>query len=738
MVNRERYERAEVFLPENAESLVLNEEFDVHWIGENDRFWYRREQPTGTEFVRVDPEQDEQAPAFDHKQLADALAAETGESYDPEALPFDSFEYIEDESAVQFEAVGARYKCDLSTYDCEEITADEESDPGTSPDGRWVAYTDDHDLYVRDTANREVIQLTADGKEHYSYATPLLSPVEMVEEGTEDIDQPVEVTWSSDSKRLMTYRLDQRSANRFALVQSTPEDRLRPRHFTYAYPLPGEVGLPMVEPIVFDLEQRTRTDLDIDPIPVRYYGGEPLFEWNDDGDRLHYLHWPRGYDSVTFLEINPTTGESRTVIDEQSDTVVDPHVSGAHVVDGGAEVVWTSERSGYHHLYLVDGASGEITNQITDGEWVVRNVVRIDANAREIYFTASGREAGRDPYFRHLYRVNFDGSDLVLLTPEPADHEVEMSPSGEFVVDTYSRPDKPPVTVLRSAIDGCVRIELEEADVKQLLDTGWKYPEPFEAVAADGETDVYGLLWRPSDFESDENYPVIEQIYTGPHDFHVPKTFAAYRSTAQSIAELGFVVVMVDGRGTGRRSKAFRDYSYENLSRKGIEDHKAAIQQIAEKYSYLDLSRVGIYGHSAGGYDSTHALFEHPEFYHVAVSSGGNHDHRLDKASWNELWMGYPVDDHYSEQSNCTIADRLEGELLLVHGELDQNVHPASTRRLVDALIAANKDFDMLTIPNRHHDLSGDPYFVRTRWDYFVDHLQDGTSPEEYDIDSYR
>lgn len=738
MVDSERYERAEAFLPENAESLVLNEEFDAHWIAESDRFWYRREQPTGTEFVRVDPEQDEQAPAFDHRQLADALAAETGESYDPEALPFDSFEYIEDESTVQFEAVGARYECDLSTYDCEEITADEESDPGTSPDGRWVAYTDDYDLYVRDTTDREVIQLTADGKEHYGYATPLLSPVEMVEEGTEDIDQPVEVTWSPDSKRLMTYRLDQRSANRFALVQSTPEDRLRPRHFTYAYPLPGEVGLPVVEPVVFDLEQRTRTDLDVDPIPVRYYGGEPLFEWNDDGDRLHYLHWPRGYDSVAFLEINPTTGESRTVIGEQSDTVVDPHVSGAHVVDGGAEFVWTSERSGYHHLYLVDGASGEITNQITEGEWVVRNVVRIDANAREIYFTASGREADRDPYFRHLYRVNFDGSDLILLTPEPADHEIEMSPSGEFVVDTYSRPDKPSVTVLRSATDGCVRLELEEADVKQLLDTGWKSPEPFEAVAADGATDVYGLLWRPSDFEPDENYPVIEQIYTGPHDFHVPKTFAAYRSTAQSIAELGFVVVMVDGRGTGRRSKAFRDYSYENLSRKSIEDHKAAIRQIAEKYSYLDLSRVGIYGHSAGGYDSTHALLEHPEFYHVAVSSGGNHDHRLDKASWNELWMGYPVDDHYSEQSNCTIADRLEGELLLVHGELDQNVHPASTRRLVDALIAANKDFDMLTIPNRHHDLNGDPYFVRTRWDYFVDHLQDGTSPEEYDIDSYR
>lgn len=737
MVDAERYERAEQFLPANAKSLVLNETIDPNWIGETDRFWYQRERRDGAEFVRVDPERDEQVPAFDHERLADALAAETGNTYGPARLPFDSFEYTDDESAIRFNAVDAKYECDLATYDCEAIAMDDEADPGASPDGRWIAYTDDHDLYVRDAENKEVIQLTADGEEQYDYAMPLPSPVEMIKQGTEDIDQPVDVAWSPDSNWLVTYQLDQRSANRFALVQSTPEDRLRPRYFTYAYPLPGEVGLPVAEPVVFDLERRTRTNLDIDPIPIQYYGGEPSFEWNDDSDRLYYLQRSRGFDAAEFLEIDPMTGESRTMITEQSDTVVDPHLSEAHVVNGGTEVVWTSERSGWNHLYLVDGESRE-SDHVTEGEWVVREVIHIDEDTRRIYFTAGGREPDSDPYLRHLYRVNFDGSELTLLTPEPADHSADVSPSSGFIVDTYSLPNEPPVTVVRDTADGSVCRELEVADIDRLIDTGWMPPKPFEVDAADGKTPIYGLMWLPSDFDPNDEYPVIERIYTGPHDFHVPKTFAAYRSSAQSIAELGFVVVMIDGRGTGRRSKAFRDASYKNLSRAEIVDHKVAIRRLAERYPAMDLSHVGIYGHSAGGYDSTHALCEYPEFYNVAVSSSGNHDHRLDKASWNELWMGYPIDDHYAAQSNLAIADQLEGDLLLMHGELDQNVHPAATRQLVNALIEANKDFDMLTIPNRHHDLGDDPYFHRRRWDYFVDHLTEGESPTEYDIDSYR
>jgi len=734
------YERAEQFLPQNSESLVRNESIDLNWIGEGDDFWFRLDRANGTEFLRVDPKRNECVPAFNHERLASSIDNEIGCDVEPDALPFDSFEYVDDESAIRFQIDDRQYECDLSTYECEQVAEDpdSESNSSVSPNGRWVVFVEDHDLFVRDTQRQEVIQLTDDGTEHYDYATPLPSPVDMVEDGTEDIEQSVEVNWSPDSRRLVTYRLDQRSANRFTLVQSTPDDRTHPKRYTYPYPLSGEVGLPVAEPVVFDVERRTRTFLDVDPIPLLTIDSGPLFEWFDNSEKLHYLNRPRGFDAVEFLTVDAMTGASTVLVEESFDTLVDPNMSGAHVVQNGEEIVWTSERSGWHHLYLLDVSTGEVRNRITEGKWVVRNVKHIDDDDRYVYFTASGREEGRDPYLRHLYRVDFDGSDLTLLTPERADHEVDFSPSGEYFVDTYSRVDQPPVTVLRGTDSGRVIRTLAEADAEQLRDTGWEPPEPFKATAADGDTDLYGVLWRPSDFDPDEAYPVIEQIYTGPHDFHVPKTFAAYRSQAQAIAELGFVVVMVDGRGTGRRSKAFRDHSYRNLARTSVEDHKSAIRQVAEEHRYMDVSRVGIYGHSAGGYDSAQALLTSPDFYDVAVSSAGNHDHRLDKASWNECWMGYPVEDHYHEQSNVTLADQLEGELLLVHGELDENVHPAATRQLVAALVEANKDFDMLTLPNRHHDLSDSAYFIRSRWDYFVEHLHSVDPPEEYDINMYR
>lgn len=733
---RDRYERAERLLPQNAESLVRNDEVNPHWIDGMDRFWYRRDTGDGSEFVRVDPETNSQVPAFDHDRLAGSLAQRLGKEYKPTDLPFERFEYV-DESTIRFTVSDADYECDLETYECTRVE-DDEPDGIESPDGKWVAFVDDHDLYVRNTEQNERVRLTADGQENYDYATPLPSPTEMVEQGTEDIEQAIEIRWSSDSRRLMTYRLDCRSANQFTLVQSNPNDQPWPKQFTYPYPLPGERGVPVAEPMVFDVERRTRTAVEVDPVPLLTIRGGPLFDWADDDERLYYFHRSRDRTRARLLEVDATSGETRTLATDEAETVVDPHMSTATPVDGGSEVVLSSERSGRHHLYLVDGETVE-TTRITSGEWVVRDVVRVDDDDRCVYFTASGREPDDDdPYLRRLYRVDFDGSDLTLLTPESADHSVDLSPSGEYVVDTYSTVDDPPTTVLRDGDDGAVVRTLEEADATDLFSTEWEPPEPFETTAADGETDLFGLLWKPSDFDPSEEYPVVEQIYTGPHDFHVPKTFDAYRSTAQSVAELGFVVVMVDGRGTGRRSRAFRDHSYCNLSRAGVEDHRAAIERLAEERPFVDGSRVGIYGHSAGGYDSTHALLRHPDVYDVAVSSAGNHDHRLDKAWWNELWMGLPVDDHYREQSNPALADRLEGDLLLVHGELDDNVHPAATLRLVDELMRANKDFDMLVVPNRHHDLSDHPYFVRARWDYLVEHLHDDDPPEEYDVTSYR
>ncbi|WP_255171736.1 S9 family peptidase [Natrononativus amylolyticus] len=740
---REDYERAEQFLPKNAESLVRNDDLEINWIDDQDRFWYRRDTRDGATFIDVNLVDDTVAPAFDHEHVASALSRTLGTTYTADELPFEEFEYGDDEATIRFTVDGTRFECELSAATgVEPVTASSSSSstPSTSisPDGRWAAFIRDNDLYVRETTHGSVLRLTNDGEERYSYATPLRPPTELLDEDPSSDERPIDVQWSPDSRRLMTYRLDRRNATELALVQSTPDDQVRPKCVTYTYPLPGEVGLPVAEPIVFDIERRTQTPLDVDPIPILYYGSGPLFDWIEDGEHLTYYRRSRGFSSAQYIEANATSGASRVVFEDESDTVVDPYLSDTRAVDDGDRILVTSERSGWNHLYLVDGDSGEFVCQLTSGDWVVREVGYVDEEQQRVYFAASDREGDCDPYLRRWYRVNFDGSELTLLTPEPADHSVTISASGTYFVDSYSRVDEPPVTVVRRCDDGGVVKHLETADIDQLADTGWTAPTPFTATAADGETDLYGVMWRPSTFDPSAEYPVVEHVYTGPHDAHVPKRFDAYRSNGQAIAELGFIVVMIDGRGTGRRSKAFRDRSHKNLSRIGLEDHRAAIEQLAETHSHIDGSRVGIYGHSAGGYDAANALMRQGEFYDVAVSSSGNHDHRLDKASWNELWMGYPLDDHYETQSNVAFADRLEGKLLLVHGELDQNVPPAATRRLVNALIEANKDFDLLILPNRTHDLSDDRYFHRRRWDYFVRHLHGVEPPAEYEIDTYR
>jgi dipeptidyl aminopeptidase/acylaminoacyl peptidase len=408
-------------------------------------------------------------------------------------------------------------------------------------------------------------------------------------------------------------------------------------------------------------------------------------------------------------------------------------------LNGGREIVWSSERDGWNHFYLYDAETGALKNRITSGEWAVRAINAIDEKARVLYFSAGGREPGRDPYLRHLYKVGLDGTGLTLLTPEDADHNVTFSPDGAFFVDEYSRADVPTVSVLRRAQDGGVVKELERADVSRLQAIGWKAPEPFKAKAADGKTDLYGLIWRPTNFDPNRKYPVIENIYTGPHGAFVPKTFAAYRHQQQAIAELGFITVFVDGRGTAFRSKAFRDVSYRNLGQgAGGDDHIAVMKQMAAKYPFMDLARVGVWGHSAGGYDSTHAILAHPEFYKVAVSSAGCHDNRMDKAIWNEQWMGWPVDKHYEEQSNYTLAKNLQGRLFLAHGDVDENVPMPATIKLVDALVAANKSFDLLIMPNRPHSFGNDPYFVRRRWDYFVKNLLGVEPPVNFQIGSAR
>lgn len=736
----EDYARAERFLPSNLDGLVLNERVTPNWIGRSDRFWYRRDLPDGEEFVVVDAARNTRRPAFDHARLAAGLASVLGREVQANRLPLERFEFTDDETAIEVWVDSARWRCSLATYECAAAEPRSEEPAGRrrmgrSPDGKWEVFVRDHNLYVRSTETGEEIQLTHDGERYYAYATPLPSPTAMIRQGTEEPVQPPAVSWSPDSKRFITYRLDARKAGRLSMVQHAPPDRVRPYFYTYVYPLPEDSVLPTAEPIIFEVGTWRRIPVQMEPIQLQYFGGPSVGTWFQDGQRLYVLVNDRGFTWREVREIDARTGAVRVLIREEGDPYVDTS-SGAilRFLDQGEEILWGSERDGWMHLYLYDGRTGRLVRQVTKGEWVVRGIVHVDEKARVVYFTAGGREAGRDPYLVHLYRIGLDGRGLRLLTPEDAEHSVVFSPSGRYFVDTYSRPDLPPVSVLRRASDGALVRELERADIEPLLATGWKFPEPFRAKARDGKTDIYGIIWRPSTFDPSKTYPVVEQIYTGPQGFFVPKSFGrALRNSAQSIAELGFIVVQIDGLGTAGRSRAFHNFSYKNLGDGGIPDHIAALRQMAEKYPYMDLTRVGIYGHSAGGYDAAHAMLTHPEFYKVGVASAGNHDHRMDKAWWNTQWMGYPVGDHYREQSNVTLAHRLQGKLLLVHGDVDENVPVSATLQFVNALIEANKDFELLILPNQNHGFGDHPYFVRKRWDFFVKHLL-GVEPPAWDL----
>ncbi|HEX6881128.1 MAG TPA: DPP IV N-terminal domain-containing protein, partial [Terriglobales bacterium] len=604
-----------------------------------------------------------------------------------------------------------------------------------SPDGHWVAFVRDYNLWLRSTSNGQEVALTTDGAKDYDYATELPEGKFLIEQASRGVAAPVKVFWSPDSTKLVTYRMDSRYAGRFTTIQSVPPEGIRPRTFTYVYQLPGE-WLPRAEPVIFEIESGKRIPIRADPIEMEFQGG-PSFDWSKDSKYVYYTTNGRAYTSSEFRVIDPATGESKIAVQEKSKTNIDPGVNFIQPIREGTQLLWGSERSGWNHIYLYDVKSGNMLAQLTKGDWVVREIVAVDEKAGQIYFMGAGHEAGEDPYETHLYRVGLDGNGLKLLTPGDADHSAVLSPDYQYIVDTYSRPDLPTKVVMRSASTGTEVMDLEETDVTALKETGWHYPEAFRGKAADGATDIYGMIWRPSNFDASKKYPVIEQIYTGPQGFFVPRSFGrALFGSLQSTAELGFIVVMVDGRGTAGRSKAFHEVSYKNLGGKGgIDDHISMLHQMAAKYPYMDLSRVGLYGGSAGGYDTVHAMLTHPDFYKVGVSISGNHDHRMDKAWWNELWMGYPVGDHYREQSNVTMAEKLEGKLLLIHGDLDDNVNPSATLQLVNALIKANKDFDMLIVPNQYHGDGGNPYLLRKRWDYFVQNLLGVQPPKGFKIE---
>ncbi|HET8554563.1 MAG TPA: DPP IV N-terminal domain-containing protein [Rhodanobacteraceae bacterium] len=738
---RADYVRAEQFLDGNLAAKIRFAYVAPHWIDSGDRFWYLDDGPGGKRFIEVNPAEGTRGPVFDQRRLAAALSKTAGHDYAPDRLPFDSFRLTDHGQAIRFEVDGVRWQCRLSADTCtkQERHGGHADLVSVSPDGHWAAFVRGHDLYVRNRDNGQITQLTWNGQAKNSYATGWPWLEMMVDEGvTNGADARMEpqVFWSPDSTRLVTYRLDTRRTGYLDSMQYVPPHQLRPRVFHYLYPLPGE-PLPLASPIVFQLGKKVRRiDVKTPPLAIQTWG-DPTFHWFGDNRHIRYLYKGRGEKYVELRGIDAVTGHQRVIYREDAKPYpyVDPYTTDHRFIDHGKRFLWTSGRSGWMQLYLYDTASGHLIRRLTHGHWAVRRIVHVDAKRGEVYFLASGVHKGMNPYDTQLYRVSLKGGAMHLLTPEKAYHQVRMSPDGKYFIDNYSTPDDPGQVVLRRSSDGQVVMPLEKTDTRWLTRQGWVPPIPFRGTATDGKTALYGLIVRPVHFDPARKYPVLEYIYTGPHNFFVPKTFGGTMNL-QAMANLGFVVVMIDGRGTAWRSRKFRDFSYHNLGNV-FGDHVAMIKQMGAKYPWMDLSRVGIYGYSHGGYGSTRAFLQYPDFYKVCVSTSGDHDARLDKAGWNELFQGYPVGKDYDEQASETLVKRLKGHLLLIHGDIDGNVNMAETMRLVDALMDADKPFDMLIVPNMAHGDSGPHanYVMLRRWNYFVRHLMGVTPPHDFTLE---
>jgi dipeptidyl-peptidase 4 len=728
------YERALQRLPAAVDSLVLRANVQPQWLP-GDRFWYRVSVLEGHEFVMVDAARGTRERAFDHERLARTLTERTGTQYSPWSLPIDRLEPMQDGRGLGFELERRRWECDVTTYQCRRPATAVERSTGAvlSPDTRHAAFRRDHDLWVRDMGSGEERRLTSDGVERYGWATD--------NEGWRRSERPA-VTWSRDGNRLLTYRLDERGVGEMHLLESTAA---RPVLHSWPYALPGDSIVPMQEWTVFDVQTGRRIPLQTPPDHQRTSSccgrlrGDAIgdTEWSPDGGSVAFVSVSRDYRHVALRIADAETGAVRTVLEERREPFFESSGGGRgvpnwRVLHDRNAVIWYSTRDGWGHLYLHDLDTGALRNRITTGEYTVVDVVHVDEAGGWVYFTAVGREARRDPYHRHLYRVRLDGRDLALLTPEDADHVITMAPSGRWFVDSYSRIDAAPVTVVRPA-DGAAVRTLEEADVSRLLATGWTYPTTFTAKARDGTTDLYGVMYQPSNFDPARRYPIINNIYPGPQAGSIgPRTFAASRrGSAQALAELGFIVVQIDALGTPMRAQPFHAAYYGDLADNGLPDQIAVMRQLAERHPWIDLSRVGIYGHSGGGFATAAAMLQHPDFFHVGVASAGNIDNRGYTYYWGEKWQGplQPLGDGrdtYTDQSLPRLAANLRGRLLLAYGTMDNNVHPNMTIQLINELIRADRDFDTVVMPNRNHGFASDPWFVRRTWDYFVEHFLGG------------
>ena len=727
------YKRAEQQLSNHTSKLVTGT-VDYPLWSENGTLVYRSHTESGNQFYKIDIKNNKKSLAFDHKKLADSLARITESEINHDKLPFYQVTFSS-ATDIKISVKGKSYQCDLTSYLCQLDTLTKKRNENLSPNGKRAVFIRDHNLWLRDLASNKESQLTTDGIKDFGYATNNAGWVRR--------DSPV-VTWAPDSTKLTTFKHDGRKVGDMGIVSTAVG---HPDIDVWKYPLPGDEHIFAIHRVVIDVESKKITPLDMAPDAHRSTitdhvagrNGELLdIDWAADSKTFAFVSSTRDHKTATLKIADAKTGKVKTVMAEIQKSFFESGVAGISwkYLEKTNEAIWFSQRSNWGHLYLVDLATGDIKHQITKGDWTVIELLHIDDTTGKLIFTGAGKE-GSDPYYHYLYSVNKDGSDLTLLTPEKKHHRITLNKAGTHFLDRTATPTTAEVSIVRS-INNAKEFTIENMDISKLKASGWQAPVEFIVKDRNGENDIYGLMYKPTNFDASKSYPVVNYLYPGPQVGSIRgRHFRSSRGDNQAIAELGFIVIEIDALGTPGRSKAFHEFYYGNMGDSGIPDQVSAIKQLAKRHSWLDATRVGIWGHSGGGFASTRALLTFPDFYSVAVSQAGNHDNRNYADEWGEKYHGVEVKNedgtsNYDSQANQLSVEGLKGKLLIAHGTTDTNVPPYNTLIVVEALIKANKDFDMLMLPNRGHGFAREPYMMRKRWDYFVEHLMGATPPKEF------
>ena len=723
-INMDDYKRAVGFMYDNYNNkTAFNLHNNVSWFKDSTGIWFVDYSKQGKSYKTVSFKDFKVKPLFNSDKVADELNKLLEVKVEANQLEISQVEK-QDNDVLTFSHGGGNYELNTKTYQLQKKEKEEKEEPNEfeikSPDGKWIAYAENYNLFIKSTESGETHQLSFDGKKNYEYAS-WYGWYDKLEGEKGERPEHFYVDWSKDSKWIAASVVDLRNAEKMYLLDYSVDSLYKPKLYSYYRGSPGDTTMVHIKPVFYNIDSKKEVKTSL---PTNTHINSVSTQWSDKPGALYANYLERGFKKEFVKEINLNTNSEKNLITEVSKTNIDNFRY--WLLEEQGKIIFLSERSGWRQLYVTD-LEKQTTSSVTKGAFYINDISYIDKDNGTVYFLASGKEKENNIYHQQLFKTDLKGN-IKLLTPENVHHRVNFSKDGRYFVDNFSTIQIPTKTVLRESKTGKILADLTTADVSQASSKGWKAPEVFQLTAKDGKTTIYGALWKPTNFDSKKSYPIIDATYTGPHTQRFPKAFNGVFYN-QSLAELGFIVMQVDGLGTSGRSKAFHDYSYKNMGN-NLEDHVLAIKHLAAKHSWIDGDRVGIFGHSAGGYDTGRAMLAFPEVFKVGVASSADHDFRMEKAWWPEMYQGWPVDSTYQNVSNITNAKNLQGKLLLVHGSMDDNVNPSATFKLAEALVKADKEFDLLIFPSQRHGYQGvhRKYFTKKRWNYFIEHLR-GSKP---------